>query len=273
MGMIVRGTLYSDVLEMDTGIAIVTPKELPTHTPYKVAYVLHGLSGNHESWINNTMVSLYAEKTPMIYVFPEVQRSFYTNMQTGLNYFDYICYELPQYIQKIYQVSDKKEDHLIVGASMGGFGALKCGLKRPDYFGNILSFSAALLQDYDQPLANQPKEDWSGTSMRRLLKNKFSQKVEQDLVAAFGHQEELPKEDNLLWLAQSVAPSEAPNIYLACGLKDPLLSANRHFYQQLNSLGLPVTYEEKEGYHEWSYFNQALDDGLRWYRRQSKKKK
>ena len=44
--MRLSGTVYSNILEMDTPISIVTPNNLTKDTAYNVAYVLHGLRGN-----------------------------------------------------------------------------------------------------------------------------------------------------------------------------------------------------------------------------------
>ena len=50
--MRLSGTVYSNTLEMDTPISLVTPNNLTKDTPYHVAYVLHGLRGNASSWLD-----------------------------------------------------------------------------------------------------------------------------------------------------------------------------------------------------------------------------
>lgn len=43
--MILRGHTFSKILEMETGITVITPNELSDKCKYKVAYMLHGLCG------------------------------------------------------------------------------------------------------------------------------------------------------------------------------------------------------------------------------------
>ncbi len=41
--MRLSGTIFSNVLQKDTGITIITPNDLSKQNNIKVAYVLHGL--------------------------------------------------------------------------------------------------------------------------------------------------------------------------------------------------------------------------------------
>lgn len=61
-------------------------------------------------------------------------RSFYTDMKYDMKYFVYITEELPKIVSEFLKVSNKKEDTYIAGFSMGGYGALKAALKRPEVF-------------------------------------------------------------------------------------------------------------------------------------------
>lgn len=95
-------------------------------------YLLHGLSDNHSCWLRRTAVDRYAEEYGIAVVMPEVQRSFYCDMAHGPAYFTYIADELPQICQRLFRLSDKREDTFIAGNSMGGYGALKAALSRPE---------------------------------------------------------------------------------------------------------------------------------------------
>ena len=257
--MILRGSVYSKVLDLDTGLTILTPKDYDSNEKYPVAYLLHGLTGNHDSWLTNTMLPVYANKYQMIFVMPEVNRSFYTNMRYGLNYFDYISLELPKIIKQTFNISSRKEDTYIMGASMGGYGALKCGLNYPETFGNVLAFSSAmLLVKQELPelrrVESQSREDLNPAILK-------------DLESAFGPELAIDESVDLLTLATKIPERERPNVFVSCGTADNLLANNRIFNEEISRLGWQITYCELPGNHDWYHFNEALVAGLRWTRK------
>ena len=76
----------------------------------------------------------YAADYGVCIVMPCGARSFYMDMKYGMKYFSYITEELQDVISEFLKVSNKREDTYIAGLSMGGYGALKAALKRPEVF-------------------------------------------------------------------------------------------------------------------------------------------
>ncbi len=259
--MLLRGTVYSNTLQMDTGISVLTPKSIQAKN-YQVVYLLHGLGGNHESWLSHTMLPVYAEKYNMIFVMPEVTRSFYSNMQYGRPYFSYLAEELPRLINATFNVSAQKEDTYVVGASMGGYGALKLALTYPDVFGNAIAFSAAAL------FVRKELEKLTQSSKFSEHQTMPEDALVGDLVSAFGQEfNSFSEEVDLVTLAQSFGDQSRPNLYLSCGLSDSFLGDNRRFAEILGDMGWRLTYREFAGGHDWYHFNEALIKGLRWTRK------
>ena len=108
---------------METGITIVTPNGIVEKGKYRVAYLLHGLCGRSGDLADYTMLPAFANDYNIIFIMPEVARSFYTDMKYGLKYFSYITEELPVICKSIFNISSQREDTIIMGASMGGYGA------------------------------------------------------------------------------------------------------------------------------------------------------
>lgn len=50
--MKLNGNVFSKVLDIDTGITIVTPNDLKLDGSYKAVYLLHGLCDNHRNWLD-----------------------------------------------------------------------------------------------------------------------------------------------------------------------------------------------------------------------------
>lgn len=55
-----------------------------------------------------------------------------------------------------------------------------------------------------------------------------------------------------------------PVFYIACGLQDHLLEANRSIAKALSEAGADVTYEEGEGIHDWYFWDAYIRHVLKW---------
>lgn len=75
---------------------------------------------------------------------PEVQRSFYTTGKVGIDYFHYVADELPAICGKWFHLDQRRENTFIAGESMGGYGAVKIALNRPEKYEAVASLSGVL---------------------------------------------------------------------------------------------------------------------------------
>lgn len=272
--MILRGTVFSKVLEMDTPISVVGPDFFEEAAPRKVIYLLHGLCGGANSWVDNTMLAYYARNLNALFVLPEVGRSFYADLKYGQRFFSYVSEELPELAAKIFNISSSREDTAVMGGSMGGFGALKCALARPDFFGACGAFAPACLFLPEQ-LAGFIKSE--AAAQKHAAQNSAAQKtaapggwspneqLKRDFLAMFGPEMQAGKLDDVMALAASVPAAARPRLYLACGLEDVFLSDLRRFSREVASMGFDLTYDELDGRHNWRFFDRALEKGLAWY--------
>jgi S-formylglutathione hydrolase FrmB len=55
-----------------------------------------------------------------------------------------------------------------------------------------------------------------------------------------------------------------PNVYMACGTEDFLISQNRDFHKYLEKLGIQHTYVEGPGIHNWPFWNTYIENALVW---------
>src|SRR5512133_427585 len=91
----------------------------------KVLYLLHGLSEDASAWQRYTNIEDIASAYGLVVVMPSAGRSFYIDQPNGLRYFTYITEELPRYLEGVFNLAPRSEDTMIVGTSMGGYGAFK----------------------------------------------------------------------------------------------------------------------------------------------------
>ena len=256
--MILRGNVFSKILEMETGITIVTPNDFVADHPYQVVYLLHGLCGRNGDWADYTMLPVYANEYHIIFIMPEVARSFYTDMKYGLKYFTYITEELPTICKSIFNISAKREDTAVIGASMGGYGALKCALSKPEQYGYCCAFSSAclFLKEYldSQRTQGDMKE----------FKAAYGEQLFTDFQSAFGEQLKLSPQDAIFELAKKGNEQPIkPRIYCTCGTEDYLKEDNAKFCDEMKKLDFDFTYEEWPGIHDWYFFNEALKKALK----------
>lgn len=95
-------------------------------------YLLHGLSDDDSIWLRRTSIERYVAQMGIAVVMPQVHRSFYTDMAAGGQYWTFISEELPALARSFFPLSAKREDNFVAGLSMGGYGALKLGLRKPE---------------------------------------------------------------------------------------------------------------------------------------------
>src|SRR6266550_2289740 len=199
---------------------------------YPVLYLLHGHGGDYSSWIANTNLTNYAADFNLIIVTPEGQDGWYTDSATvdADKFETFIVKELIPDVENRYRVIPDRNARAIAGYSMGGYGALKFGLKYPQLF----TFAGSLSGAFNAPLRTD------NSSIRQT----------------FGPLNSPVREANdLTKIAAKVTPASLPRLYFDCGKDDPWLEANRKLHADLQRLGIENEYREEPGTHDWSYWN------------------
>ena len=237
---------FSNVLGIETAAYILLPDQhamAQSQEPLPVVYLLHGLSDDHTMWLRQTRVEQYARDKRVAIVMPAANRSFYMDMAHGAKYDTFIAEELPRIIEAFFPVSKQREGRYAVGLSMGGYGALKLGLTRPDRYAAVASFSGAL-------------------GMDRCF-TKYSQERISECADIYGSEEELLKgPGNLMALAEKADPKTCPKMYISCGTEDSLFPDNERFVNAFRDR-LPIQYHTEPGTHSWAFWDSQVAYVLR----------
>lgn len=259
------GNIYSKSMLMETQLHVILPQDgrryIWKKTP-KTLILLHGLSDNASTWVRLSSIERYAEMYNLAVVMPEVQRSWYQNMVYGQKPFTYITEELPQKLSNMFQISVEREDMMIAGWSMGGYGALKCAMSVPDAF----SCCGALSGAYDllALLKMSAREDAPD-----VLKG-----LEKDLKSIFGEKMIVPSEEDILSLIRERREKGEmlPNVYMSSGIEDfmyPVFERVRAFCRE----NLTQYFSEVfEGCHEWKVCDRAVEHMLDYFLNYEKRK-
>ena len=104
-----------------------------TSTRYPVLYLLHGLGGHYTDWTARTNVADYAAQYRLIVVTPEGNDGWYIDSAAVASdkYESYVLNELIPDVESRYRAIQSRYGRAIAGLSMGGYGAIKFGLKSP----------------------------------------------------------------------------------------------------------------------------------------------
>ena len=222
-------------------------------TRYPVLYLLHGWAGHYSDWVTRTNLADYAAQYRMIVVMPEGNNGWYTDsasVATG-KYESYILKELIPDVQKRYRTIESRYGRGIAGLSMGGYGALKFGLKSPETFAFVGSLSGALAA-----------ATWTEDDLKNL------KSISDSLFAAFGPVgSETRKANDIYEITRGLSATRVaglPYFYLDCGTEDSLMSGpNQQFAALLREKKIPHEYRELPGDHGWAYWDQQVPEVLR----------
>ena len=246
-----QGAFRSAVLGMDTNVNVILPydryDEKGNPGQYdKVLYMLHGLKQNADAWPRMSGIERFANYYGYAVVMPEVQRSFYSDMVKGMKYFTYLTEELPRAVQEMFRLPADREKTFVGGLSMGGYGALKCALTRPDLFAGAMCFSGGY---------------YSMEYPELLMKRYYSR---GELEAVLGEDFKVRPQDDLDYLMRTFpADAQKPGLYLACGTEDFLYQSNLRVRDALRANGFDPVWEEWEGGHDWKFWDTAADRAMK----------
>ena len=248
-----RGDIKCKSLQRRTSISVILPadnihflqdSEEIVPQPYRTLYLLHGLYGSDDIFLANTYIQKFAEDHGIAIVIPCGENSFYVdNPKAHAYYGEYVGQELLDITRNIFPLSDKREDTFIAGFSMGGYGAIRNGLKYHENFSKIGMISPALITD---DIADYADDD------NVLRSRDFYESV-------FGNLDEIEGSDvDPKYLIDNCP--DIPDIYMACGIDDFLFKKSADFYMYLRENNINATFVGDEGEHTWEFCDKYIKE-------------
>lgn len=213
---------------------------------YSAIYLLHGLTGRFDNWSTKTSLTDYIKEENVIVVTPEGANGWYTDSATKPEdkFETYMVEEIIPEIDHRYRTIAEGRARAIAGLSMGGYGAIKFGLKYPGMFSLVGSFSGAVASvSVDAPGA-----------------------IGKSITAVFGPPGSRTRNANDVFAivrglsAEQVA--QLPFIYFDCGTEDPLFQSNRNFADLLLEKDVPHEFRQLPGAHNWQYWDRQVEEFL-----------
>ena len=223
--------------------------------PWPTLYLLHGFSGARNDWLKNCPVEALATQYGVAVIMPDGGNSFYLdNPETGTLCGEMIGRELVEVSRNMFNLSTQREDTILGGLSMGGYGAIRNGLKYRDTFSAVLAFSSALIHN-----------KYASGELRR---NPDMPIPYGYYIHTFGPEESVPGSDRdpAFLAAEALREGLKPEIFLACGSEDFLFPNNQEFHQALTDMGYLHTWWVESGVHDFDFWNRAIREGLAWWK-------
>ena len=256
---------------------------------YPVLYMLHGYGSTDLRWFgpDSRQAEVAADRAfssglarEMIVVMPNAYNvyggSMYSSSVTTGDWEGYIADDLVAYMDSNYRTIPNRESRGLAGHSMGGYGALRIDMRRPDAFAALYNLSACCLM-------NNPGVGRGGGDVPDVIKaeaaawspNPNNPPDYYDLPVADG---EVQPRVAALWQANSplvMVPQFVANLrkYSAIGgevgLQDGLIGSNMELAEMLVNFGVDyqfATYvgghsdkmHERFGEHVLPFFSEAL---------------
>lgn len=189
-----------------------------------------------------TTIEQYASQYGCTVIMPQVNRSYYTDMEYGLDYFHYVTHELPELCGRMMRLDDNPQKTYIAGLSMGGYGALKCALTYPERYSKVVSLSGVT------------------DLQKRLNDPQMSKDMAREMAGTFGKRLQIKPDQDLYALAAKLVDDKRnlPSILTCCGSEDPFVEMNREFAAHLETTPYEFQYVETPGTHEWRFWEEHL---------------
>lgn len=245
---LIKVNFRSKVLLEETALNIILPEgcaeeDIPT------VYLLHGMHGDHTLWCRKTNIERYAAERRMAIVMPDGENGFYTDMKYGKKHYSYVSEELVDYTRRVFRLSRRRERTFVAGLSMGGYGAFKLALTKPEVYSAAVSLSGCL--DIISRLEDCKWHDIAVTIWGEDYANN-----------ARG------TSSDLFYLIDRYRADPAalrPRLYSACGTEDELYAANIDFCRKIDGAGFDFRFSDAPGGHNWIFWDSHIVKALEFF--------
>lgn len=252
----------SPALGRDLVFALYLPPGYAKSTArFPVAYLLHGVDGNHLEYLDNGRLQPVLDRLiadgsvpPMIVAMPEGGNSWYVDSRARGGPGDYgtaIGRDLPRHIEASWKAVRAASGRAIGGYSMGGFGALRLAFERPFRYAAAASLSGAFWTRIKPDTVMEARTD-------RIFAGSFGRPFDS---ARFVR-------ENPFWMADGLhGMTGTPAVYLASGDADRYgaYRTTEALYKKLAAIGMNARMQLFPGDHDWQTWGAALPDMLAFF--------
>jgi putative tributyrin esterase len=227
-------TMYSPALRRRADVSLILP-EGHHREPLPLLILLHGVYGSHWNWsvlgkVPETVRAMMDAGAMLPFAIAMPSDGLWGDGTAYVPHRDFdaeawIVDDLPACLGELLP-NVRTDRFYLAGLSMGGFGALRLGMKYPDRVKGIAAHSAVTRIEDLAAFVSDPLEEYQSSGRDNT---------------EIAH-----------WAKSNCAL--LPPIRFDCGREDSLLAGSRALHAMLLELGIPHVYEEHDGGHTWEYW-------------------
>ena len=248
-------TVPTQNLKTPVRVAVMKPPsyEAEPSRRFPVLYFLHDAQGDEGILFREHVADVLfdamgtGDLPEFLLVAPRGNGSWFVDSYDGTSrYATFLSQDLVPFIESRYRVLTDRSSRAVAGVSMGGYGAIRWGLTRPDLFTVAAGLSPAVQQ-----------LDFAGVQELPFF-------IRPSLTRVFGHSE---RANNLrandlynILLSDPDLGARAPEVLVRCGTEDKyrLAEIAGFFSKYLDAMGVAHTITLEHGVHDWSYWRHAF---------------
>lgn len=212
----------------------------------KCLWFFHGVGDDGEAVLLHTDIAALCDELDLVVLLPDLENSFCLDVEDNLRFRTYLTEELIPYTTRIFGLSPRREDHLLGGISMGGYGACCLGLEQAEFFSKVFCLSGAL-------------------DLRAAAR--FSRACGIVLPAPLTAKEPFlrPGWDLLALLDRAAdAGGAVPEFLLICSKLDTVYKANVRFAERAAEREITAELRSAPGLHDWQFWRENLRPAVEW---------
>ncbi len=229
----------------DISVYVPSRKNL---TDLPIVILLHGVWGSHWIWSQKTGIHLKMESwiknnetSPMLLAMPSDglwgDGSGYLPHYNGVDFEKWIAEDVINAVVELIPQASIHSKIFIAGLSMGGFGALRIGIKYHHIFSGVSGLSSITVLD----------------EMKLFVEEPFSSYQQDD------------KENESIYDTILKHKEQLPPFRFDCGIADELIEGNRKLHEQLTKLNISHIYKENQGKHKWIYWENHIKETIQFF--------
>lgn len=247
-------SFLSSILLQPVRLVVLLPAEnVQCQPPYKTVWILHSAMSSGERTLESIGGAELCEKKGLALVAPSLGNSYYVNSEQE-RYADFLCEELMPLIQQNFPLSRLRNDNMVMGFSMGAFGAMHWGFARCQDFGVIAAVSGV----FELPVEDHPF--FSKDRFLKRLKALLNPVMRKRLYDDIGRLRPEADLERLMEQTSYKGQRIFPHVSLYCGEDDYLALPHCHrMFERLRSHHVKASLHFSPGGHDEAFWRQAAD--------------
>ncbi len=252
----VRADFYftSYALLRPVRVLALLPYGVRTQKTLKTIWALHCAMGSPDMFTSMPKIAECIDKYSVVLVAPELGNGH--GLNSGPEPQADFLQELLAFIRQTLPVSERREDTMAAGISMGAFAAVRWALAQPEIFHSVAAVSGFF--DVSLPLDKRIFTKRKQRMIAELSRARWTTGMLQDEQGRT-----LPEADIPALLQHACGAGPLPEMDIFCGDEDYLsLRQSEFFAAEYARMGLDATLNIAPGEHDIDYWNRVFPEAV-----------